>query len=316
MSKNKLFIASLFIALTCSSSAVAQEYGLELLTIGPSTRAFGLNDAVTAELLGASNLYTNPANLALENNTSLNADYTLWIGDIDYTHAGINMRRGSQAVAFGFIGSQGDDFELRNQPGPAEGTFSVSFLSLSGGYAYQFGPVALGGTVQYIREDYYIYNASGYAASLGAAAQLWNDRIRIGTSLLNMGEMNELRNEATPMPTTFKFGANAELLTFMPPENDDLPITVFLKGDIVKPIKSTNNTTQEEPSLDLYSNIAVEFDVADVIAIRGGYKTGDTERHWSAGAGITVGSIVANYAMVPFSTGYGTAHSVGISYYF
>ncbi len=138
----------------------------------------------------------------------------------------------------------------------------------------------------------------------------------MGTSLLNLGEMNELRNEATPMPTTFKFGTNARLLTFMPPENDDLPITVYLKGDLVKPIKSTNNTTQEQPSLDPYANIAVEFDIADVIAIRGGYKTGDTERHWSAGTGITVGSIVANYAMVPFSTGYGMAHSVGISYHF
>jgi hypothetical protein len=189
-------------------------------------------------------------------------------------------------------------------------------LSLSGGYAYKLGPVALGGTAQYIREDYYIYNASGYAVSFGAASQFWDDRIRIGTSLLNVGEMNELRNEATPMPTTFKVGANARLLTFMPPENDDLPITVYLNADLVKPIESTNTTTQEEPSLDPYSNIAVEFDVADVIIVRGGYKTGDTERHWSVGAGITVGTIVANYAMIPFSTGFGTAHSVGISYQF
>jgi hypothetical protein len=81
MSKIKLFIASLFISLACGSNALAQEYGLELLTIGPSTQAFGLNDAVTAQLLGASNLYTNPANLALEDNSSLNADYTLWIGE-------------------------------------------------------------------------------------------------------------------------------------------------------------------------------------------------------------------------------------------
>ncbi len=160
MNKRYRIIATLLIVLLCSGNALAQEYGLELLTIGPSTQAFGLNDAVTAELLGASNLYTNPANLALENSSSGNADYTLWIGDINYTHAGVNMRKGSRAIAFGFIGSQGDDFELRNQPGPSEGAFSVSFLSLSGGYAYKLGPVALGATAQYIREDYYIYNAS------------------------------------------------------------------------------------------------------------------------------------------------------------
>ena len=313
----KLFSICLIISLVWITNATAQEYGLELLTIGPNTQALGLNEAVTAELLGASSLYTNPANLAFENSSGLNADYTLWIGGLNNTHAAINLRKNSRALAFGFIGSQTDDIPLRNNgPGPPDGSFAVSFVSLNGGYAYRFGSFSIGGTIQYLREEYYIHTAAGLATNFGASAQLFDDRLNLGTSLLNLGKMTELRNEPTPLPTTFRAGINAELLTFDPPENDDLPITAFLKSDLVIPLKATSSTTQSDPTKEIYSNIALAFDVADIIALRVGYKTGDTARSWSTGAGITVGAISANYAMIPFDTGFGTVHSVGISYQF
>ncbi len=317
MNKIKLITLTSLILFYFGMSATAQESGLELLTIGPGTQALGLNDAVTAELLGASNLYSNPANLALEPSSSLNADYTLWIGDLTHAHAAINLKNENRGLAFGFIGSQADDIPLRgNQAGPPEGTFAVSFLSLSGGYAYNFGPVALGGTFQYLREEYYTFNASGYAANFGAATQLWNDRLRLGASLLNWGKMNELRNEATTLPTTFRAGFNAEVITFTPPENENLPITLYLKNDWIIPIKTENGTTQGDSSSNPHTNIALEFDIADTILLRTGYKTGDTERPWSAGAGVKAGSITAEYALIPFETGFGTVHSLGLSYRF
>lgn len=312
----KVFIKTLLF-LCISSTAVAQQTGLELLTIGPNSKALGLNEAITAEIMGASSLYTNPANLAFDYSSSLNGAYTLWIGDLKHTHAAANFRKGSRALAFGFLGSQVGDIPLRgNQPGPPDGSFTVSSFSLSGGYAYRFGPVALGGTLQYLREEYHIYDASGWAANIGASALFWNNRILLGTSLLNMGEMNELNAEATPLPTMFRAGYDAELFTFTPPKNDDLPITVNLKNDLVVPLQTTSGTTQSDPADDIYTNIALEFDVANVIALRTGYKTGDTIRHWSAGAAIAVSAVTFNYALVPFETGYGTVHSIGLQYRF
>jgi hypothetical protein len=313
----KFFIVQSFLLLCICSTTLAQQTGLELLTIGPDSKALGLNEAVTAELLGASNLYTNPANLAFEYSSTLNAAYTLWIGDLTHTHAATNLRKGSRALAFGFLGSQVDDIPLRgNQPGPSDGSFAVSTISLSGGYAYRFGPVALGGTLQYLREEYYIYDASGWAANIGASARFWDNRIHIGTSLLNMGKMNELRNEATPLPNTFRAGFDAELLTFTAPKNKNLPITLNLKNDLVVPLQATSGTTQSKPKDDIYTNIALEFNIADAIALRTGYKTGDTVRPWSTGAAIAVSSVTVNYALVPFETGFGTAHSIGLQYRF
>ncbi|NGP86968.1 PorV/PorQ family protein [Aliifodinibius halophilus] len=294
----------------------AQNTGLDLLTIGPSARALSLNGAVTAEQLGASNLYTNPANLALENSSSLNAAYTLWIGDLNHTHAAINFKKGNRGFAFGFIGAQDDDIVLRTKAGPPEGSFAISLLSLSAGYAYQLGPIAIGGSLQYLREEYYIHNASGYTTNFGAATQLWDKRLQLGMSLLNLGKMDELINQSTSLPTNLQAGFNAELLTFTAPENKNLPITVSLKNNWVVPVKTTNTSSQGEAEREPYTNIAVEFDIAETILLHSGYKTGDTVRHWTAGAGVKVGSIVANYALIPFETGFGTVHSLGVSYQF
>lgn len=316
MSSIKVILGGLFF-FCFSYGAVAQETGLELLTLGPGSKALGLNEAVTAELLGASNLYSNPANLALEQSSSLDADYTLWVGDLTHTNAGINFRKGPRALAFGFLGSQADDIQLRgDQAGPAEGTFNISFLSLSSGYAYKIGPLALGGTIQYLREEYYVNNASGYAVNFGAASQVWNDRVTLGASLLNWGKMNELRSQSTPLPTSFRTGFDAEILTFTPPNNENLPVVLSLKNDWIFPVKTPNNTTQSDSGKNPYTNIAVEFEIAHTILLRSGYKSGDTVRPWSAGVGIDMGSILVNYAMIPFETGYGTVHSMGISYRF
>lgn len=307
------FLALFFLGI----STAAQNSGLNILTNGPGTQALGLNEAVTTELLGASNLYSNPANLAMESSSTLNADYTLWIGDLTHTQAAVNLRKKNRAFAFGLLTSQADEIPLRgNQPGPPEGSFNISTLSLSGGYAYKLGPLALGATLQYLREEYYIYNASGYAINLGASGKFWNNHIRLGASILNLGKMNELRNQPTELPTTFRTGFSAKLFTFMPPENEDLPISVALKNDVIVSLQESRQTTQNNNSRKIYTNIAVEISVAEIIALRTGYKTGNTVRPWSAGVGLNMESISANYAIIPFETGFGTVHSLGLQYQF
>lgn len=317
MIRNGIIILSFFVLFLGGISVSAQDSGLDILTIGPGTKALGLNEATTAELLGASNMYANPANLAFEKSSSLNADYTLWIGDLTHTHAGINLRKDNRALAFGFLSSKADDIPLRgNQPGPPDGSFNISSIALSGAYAYQLGPVALGATLQYLREEYYIYNASGYAANLGMAAKFINNRVHFGASLLNLGMMSELRSQSTELPTTIKTGFTADIFTYTPPDNKNLPISIALKNDVVFPLIDSKYTTQHNNSPDIYTNIAVEVSVAEIISLRTGYKSGDTVRPWSAGLGINTESIFADYAVIPFKTGFGTVHSLGLRYQF
>lgn len=153
---------------------------------------------------------------------------TLLDGNSPHTHAAVNLKNDSRALAFGFISSKATNIELQNnQSGPAEG--SINFLSFGGAYATKFGSLAVGITAQYLREEFYVYNANGFAVNFGMGGHLWNNRLRLGTSLLNLGKMNEAGNGTKLLPTLIRTGYDAELITFIPPQNDDLSIIVNLK---------------------------------------------------------------------------------------
>lgn len=318
MSYTKIFIVALLWALSFSR-APAQGTGFELLKTGPNTEALGLGEATTAYLLGASGLYTNPANLAFENSSGFTADYTLWIGGLTNTHAAINFKRDRSAIAFGLLASDAGDFELRNRPGPSQGSFSVSYLSLAGGYAYGYHNFAIGASFQYLREELYIYNASGYSFNAGISSHWLNRRLYVSAALQNAGKMDKLNTEETRLPTLFRGGINARLFEITAGESD-FPITFSLLSDLVMPVHDTetsnsnsSNTLEQESA---YLNIGISVTAAEIITLRGGYKTGETVRPLSFGTGILFNNVSANYAIVPFETGFGTVHSIGIGYRF
>lgn len=316
MSLRKIYLITLFFTLG-NTLASAQGTGFELLTTGPNTEALGLGEATTAYLLGASSLYTNPANLAFEPASGFSADYTLWIGGLTNTHAAVNFKRERSAVAFGLLASDAGDFELRSRPGPSEGSFSVSYLSLSGGYAFTFKNIALGASFQYLREELYIYNASGYGFNAGISSHWFNRKLYVSAALQNVGKMDELNTEATQLPALVRGGINARIFEFSAGENG-FPIDISLLSDIVFPVNdkelnSASNTLKQE---NTYINFGVSITAADIISLRGGYKTGETTRPLSFGTEIILNNVTAGYALVPFETGFGTVHSIGIGYSF
>lgn len=312
----KALLFSLILTLSCSP-ALSQGTGFELLTTGPNSEALGLNEATSASLLGASNIYTNPANLAFETTSGFNADYSLWIGGLTNTHAAVNFRRDNSAIAFGLLASGADDFELRSRPGPSQGSFSVNYLSLSGAYAFSYQNLSLGASFHYLREELYIYNASGYALNAGLSSQWFDKKLYVSAVLQNLGKMDELNNDRTQLPTNLRGGFKAKVFAIADDANS-FPISISLLSDIVIPLNEengseSNNTISQERA---YLNIALSFKAANIITVRGGYKTGSTARSLSFGTGILLNNITANYALIPFETGFGTVHSVGIGYRF
>lgn len=307
----------LFLLSLLGSNAYAQNTGFELLTTGPNSEALGLSEATTAYLLGASNIYSNPANLAFETSSSFNADYSLWIGDLTNTHAAINFKREKSAIAFGLLASEASDFELRNRPGPSQGSFSVSYLSLAGAYAYSYRNLALGATLQFLREELYIYNASGYAINAGLSSHWFNRNLFISASLQNIGEMEVLNNDRTNLPALLRGGLSAKVFA-VTGEEMRFPFTVSLLADAVFPLNDQNGNDPNNSVSpdDLYFNVGLSINAADIITIRGGYKSGDSARPLSFGVGVVLNNITANYALVPFETGFGTVHSIGIGYQF
>lgn len=300
-----------------AGNVTAQTSGLDFLTVGPNTFSLGINEASTAALIGASALYTNPANLVLEPSSSVTGSHSLWIADLQNSHLAVNLNNRQRAIAFGLLTSRADDFEARTRAGPSEGTFTVSYLSVAASYAHRLGPISIGGTVQYLREEYFVNNASGYAFNAGISGELVNRRIRVSGALQNAGKMNKLVTEETKLPANIKIGIWGKLFEMVLPGRESPTLDISVLGDYIQPVESgiDDEFVSYSPG-DGFYNIGLMVDVAEVVSLRAGYKTGDTVRRTSFGAGIMIDALRFDYALVPFSTGFGTVHSIGLSYYF
>lgn len=291
--------------------------GLDFLNIGPSSRMLSISEAATAANIGPSAIYSNPSLLALEDKSSLDVGYTLWIANVNNQFAAVNFKTNSRAFAFGVYSSGSSGFEARERPGPAAGEFSIRYLSLSGAIAQQLGPFSIGVAGQYLREEVFQFRASGYAFNAGFTTSLFGDKIRAAAAVKNLGNMESLDQESTPLPSSFRIGALASLIQFTTPGNNEWPVLVSLIADWSAPI-------EENPSSDFiensgnegYFSLAMDVNIGDLLFVQSGYRWGPTERPLSFGVGLSIEPVRVHYALVPFSTGFGTVHSFGVQYYF
>lgn len=315
----RLFIKFWFILLLIPSLSLAQDTGsgLDFLNIGPSSRMLSLSEATTATATGASAIYSNPSLLVLDDQSSLDVSYTLWIANVNNQFAALNLKDNDRAYALGVYSSRSDGFEARDRPGPSSGNFSIRYLSLSGAIAQKLGPFSVGVTGQYLREEVFQFRASGYAFNAGVTTSFMDDKIRAAAAIKNIGHMESLDKDSTPLPSSFNAGLSVSLIQFNTPGQNDLPVLVTLVADWNQPI-------EENPSSDFIENnekdgfftLAMDLNIGDLLFIQGGYRWGPTERPLSFGLGLAIESVRVNYALVPFSTGFGTVHSFGVQYYF
>jgi len=311
----KQFIFIIVIFLSFNSLADAQQSGLKLLEVNPSASELARSEASIATPNGASSIYSNPALLALNSFSTIDLGYTSWISESNNVFGGINLIKGKRALAFSFYTSGVTGLEQRDTPGESNGDFSIQYLSISGAYAYDFNYFTLGIAGHYLNEEIYPYRATGYGVNLGIASSLASDRIRIGASLLNLGEMEKLNEVATELPSNFNIGFAADVIEFTHKKNLNLPILVTVMADYVIPTtnSSSSNYTDFNPDENFF-NLGIGFEVAEVVLINAGYKTGDNTRPISFGVGFITEKVIFNYALIPFNTGFGTVHSIGIQY--
>lgn len=291
--------------------------GLDFLNIGPSARSLSISQATTAALTGPSSIYSNPALLALEPGSSAEANYTLWISNVNNQFAAFNFRKNQTAYAFAVYNSGSDGFEARDMPGSSAGNFSVGYLSIAGAIARQVGPLSFGVTAQYLREEVFQFRANGFAFTGGVSAQLFEDRVTAGLSINNLGDMESLDEQSTTLPSSINAGLHIDLIEFTSTGFNDLPILISFLADWKKPLESEAvSITLDGDSIDDYISLAMNINAGDLLYFQSGYRMGPTERPLSFGLGFSIAPVRVNYALVPFSTGFGTVHSFGVQYKF
>jgi hypothetical protein len=291
--------------------------GLDFLNIGPSAQILSMGEGTTAYPTGSSSIYSNPSLLSFEEKSGMDINYTLWISNLTTQFAAVHIKRNQLTYGFGIYGTRADDFEARSQPGPSSGLFSVSYLSLSTAVAYQVGPFSAGVTAQYLREEIFQLRANGYAFNVGTTLRFFKEKVLAGVSLNNLGEMEKLETTATPLPTMLNAGISAKLIEFMTPGNNDFPLLIGILTDWGVPLDDhyRGDFTSEDVQ-DSYTTFGLTVDAAELFEFQTAYRLGPTERPLSFGMGLSIQPVQFNYSFIPFSTGYGTAHSFGLQYSF
>ncbi|HET8864882.1 MAG TPA: PorV/PorQ family protein [Gracilimonas sp.] len=312
----KTGLAILFL-LFISSSAIAQSSGFAMLDIAPTPFSLSKAEATTSIPDGSASIYSNPALLIYNKSSSIDLSYTLWIAGVNNIFGGINFINERRAIAFSFYSSGADDYQQYDRPGQSNGNFSIQYLSISAAYAYDFNYFSLGGAIQYLNEEVFTYQANGYAFNFGIATQVFDERIKAGASLTNVGEMDQLNINSTSLPSNLKFGLSADIAELTAPKNDNLPILISAFADFIHPLEDTSGKDfAGYISSENYFNLGLALTIAEVLELSGGYKTQNNVRPIAFGAGFTSNEITFNYALIPFNTGYGTVHSIGIKYQF
>jgi hypothetical protein len=319
------YLFSLILGLIFSLEASAQTNGgLRFLTIGADPLSLSLSETNTAVLLGAPNIFANPANLSFETNSSLSATHSFWIGDTRNIQAAVNIKKDQRALSFGIYTSLVDHIEARSTPGSSLGSFSWQYYAFAGSVSQRVGPLSVGITGMYLYEQVELSSASGYAFHVGASTELLDKRVRIGTVAQSIGKMNLLNATRSELPGQFKLGTDVQAIQFSVPGETNIPVLVSLGADLVVPIEwidqeqfsFENHTNFFQTESDAWVNLGLRTDISDFLNLRFGYTTAQTSRPFSTGLGIRRFGVEADIAFIPFNDGFGSAVSFGLRYAF
>lgn len=313
----KKLLLILLLAFLSNQSFAQTTAGFEMLNSAPSTAALSKGGTSAATSFGAASSYLNPSLLVQSAQSSLDFSYSRWIGDYNYIFGGANFVKDNRAFAISFYSAGEDGFEQRNSPGEPNGSFSITYLSINAAAAYDLNLFSLGLAVQYLSENNYLYQANGYAFNFGISKSLLEERLNFGASVLNIGKMEELVEISTELPANIRAGFSFDAFTFTHKKNPDLPFLVNFSTDFVHPLTDAptiqNDATE---SAESFFAFATSITVAETIEVNAGYKTGNTNNPLSFGVGLRTELLNFNYALIPFNTGFGTVHSVGLQYQF
>lgn len=290
----KRFIFCIFAIAVCCGSVVAdtsaRKTGFVLLREGVGARAAAMGEAQTAVVGDQTASFWNPAGIAAMQGKDFVLAHHRSLQGIDQGYGGWaygNKKRGL-ALSLGIYGTGG--LEARRGPtAEPAGTFSVYDLNASLSYAQRIGQrIYAGFSARALHENIGPESAWGVGVDLGLLYQL-SDELMLGATYRNLGRMERLDRERTPLPRVFRVGA------------------AWSKGAL------TGAADFRVPEVGTKgAHVGVEYVVKNRLFLRGGLQTGHDTRTWAFGLGVTRHNWRVDYAFVPTSQGLGGSHRVAV----
>lgn len=299
------------VLLPCARPAAAQKVGstsMQFLKVLPSARATAMGEAYAVGAAGAEAIFWNPAGVALTEGSELSLTYVDWLFDARQGAFGYAQRVGS----VGAVGLQiqyvdfGEFEETTNErpyisdpdgPGLTGRTFRPYSYLVGATYARHLSDrFALGLGVKYAFESLFddptvtaqlrqgvtgevSTRASGVLFDLGIRYETGFRSIQIASAIQNFGPDVRYAVESYPVPLLFRTGIAADLVG---------PDGLFVGG---------RDDHQVRAELDIFHpndyaqqvHVGAEYEFADLLSLRGGYKFNYDNDGLTLGAGLKYG---------------------------
>ncbi|HTX17985.1 MAG TPA: PorV/PorQ family protein [Bacteroidota bacterium] len=271
--------------------------GLTFLKLGVGGRATGMGEAYTALAADASGIYYNPAGIAFGSSDEVTFMHRDWIFGTSVEYLGATLHEDSFAFGLGLNSTNVSDIEIRQDPGPALGTFGVHDFDLSANASWRVdSALSFGVAGKFVYEKIYVDEASGYALDIGSRYSL-SRSLSLGAAILNIGSTSKLGTSSVTLPTTFRVGGAYSGLA-----GEDVGWTIAT--DLVK--------VPQDAGARFHLGAEATFE--SFLALRFGYQIGYDAKTYSAGLGVHYGMLEFDYAFVPFLDELGNTHTFGLTF--
>ncbi len=297
----KQLLLLLLLTTTVAYSQSAGNTGLSFLKYGFGARNIAMGDAGTALSNDLTNLFYNPAKLALTDGSEVLFMHNEWIQDVRSEVVGAKTTIFGLPFALGFNVTSIDGIEYREIPGEPITTFNANYFfgSLSTGF-FVTDEISMGLSFKYLYEGILNDEATGFGFDFGINYVLPYEGVTASIVLKNVGSMNELRNESTKLPAEVRIGT---AYTY------SLEDTKF---DFTGGVEFQKYLNTE----DNHFNFGAEVLYNKLIAVRAGYQSGFESRGFTTGAGLMWGNLKFDYAFLPFNLGLGSANLFSLQFKF
>lgn len=244
--------------------------GAAFLKIGVGARAAGLGSAYTTATGDATQLFWNPAGVAIDRGTQATINHNQWIADLDHLAIGVTRRFGSLGtIGLGIVSLGVTGIASDRDVVPAFIEDFTPFDSNTGSYDYQdlaigitwarnvTNKLSMGLTGKMISQSIDDESATAFALDVGAIYRIGFRGARIGARLNNLGnDIDFFDRQSAPLPLIFSIGSAIDII-----EENDMGTKLTLMADATKPQDS-----------DQLVFTAGELQVMHRLKLRGGYK--------------------------------------------
>ncbi len=287
---------SLLICFSLFSVSRAETSGsLPLLKIAPDARSVALGATGAAVQHGAMSAFHNPALMAFAEQSQASFGYSDWLLDISMQTAALLFNYDRFTTGLSINTYSVPDIERRVLPSddPIE-TFSAHDFTGGGSFAYKISDdFAIGLTGRWIHQEIYIEEANGYAFDAGAAYRLFKFNTTFGAAVRNLGKMDALEDEESPLPADAVAGFSS---------------LIYQKGDF-----GLNGMADAQFIFDddIRAHAGLEGFWRENLFLRLGYQTGSELRTYSGGVGIAWNRFGFDYAFQPMAEDFEASHRFG-----